>query len=60
MKLIEIKSGKKIHYINPEYIIAIKEWVAEGTWVITLTKGDTIFIKKETLDKIIKKINNNE
>lgn len=58
MKLIEIKSGKKTHYVNPEYIVAIKEWITEGTWTVTMTEGEAIFINKEMVDKIRKETNN--
>ena len=56
MKLIEIKASKKTHYINPEYIVSIEEWIREGTWKITLTKGEEILIKREMVDKILKEI----
>ena len=57
MKLIEIKYGKRTYYVNPEYIIDIREWITEGTYEISLTKGDSILIKKDMLDKILKEIN---
>ena len=58
MKLIEVKTSKKTHYINPEYIVSIREWIVDSTWVITLTKGEEIFIKRENVDKILKDIGN--
>ena len=60
MKLIEVKSGTKKHYVNPEYIVSIREWIVDTTWVITLVKGEDIFVKRENIDKILKEIENDK
>lgn len=56
MKLIEIQTDKdNTHYINPEYIVHIKQWIG-NSWEITFTRGDSIIVKKENLNKILEGI----